>query len=73
MSISLEQVLIAAGYDVRNDHDDAEWLMSHKDEFEEIVEAAEKTIDEYDCYEEYLEEFDGTIEELLTFDQWRNQ
>lgn len=45
MSVSLEEVLENAGYDIRNDLEDAKWLISQYDEFEELCDIASDTID----------------------------
>lgn len=45
MSVSLLEVIEAAGYDL-NTVEDAEWLLTKQSEFEELVEAAEELVDE---------------------------
>lgn len=45
MSVSLLEVIEAAGYDLST-KEDALWLVSKQDEFEEILEAAEAVIEE---------------------------
>ena len=37
MSVSLDEVLTAAGYDIRNNVEDAQWLLAQRDEFEELL------------------------------------
>lgn len=44
MSVSLLEVIEAAGYDI-NSPEDAKWLLSKQDEFEQLVEQAEEVID----------------------------
>lgn len=72
MSVSLNEVLTAAGYDIKNDVNDARWLLAQKDEFEELLEIAEQTVDDYDEYEEYLDEYDGD-DEPKDFETWRDE
>lgn len=51
MSVSLDEVLIAAGYDIRNNVDDAQWLLGQRDEFDELCEKANDVVDEYEYAE----------------------
>lgn len=72
MSVSLLEVLENAGYDVKNNLDDAKWLLGQRDEFEALYEDAEH-LDE--IYEEY-EDFIDTQEDLgnfnnPTFEEWK--
>lgn len=73
MSVSLLEVLENAGFDVKNNIRDAEWLMSKEDEFDELVEIAEGLQDDYEDYEDfcYLQEELG--EEVQTFEEWRKE
>lgn len=70
MSVSLDEVLTAAGYDIRNNVEDAQWLLAQRDEFEELLEIAEQTSDDYDEYEEYLDETPAE-EEPMDFETWK--
>ena len=70
MSVSLDEVLTAAGYDIRNNVEDAQWLLAQRDEFEELLEIAEQTVDDYDEYEEYLDETPAE-EEPMDFETWK--
>ena len=45
MSVSLLEVIEAGGYDLQT-VEDANWLLSKQSEFEELVEQAEKIIEE---------------------------
>ncbi len=45
MSVSLLEVLEGAGYDVLHNREDAEWLLSQEDEFEELCDEAEELIE----------------------------
>jgi len=45
MSVSLEEVIEAGGYNL-NTVEDATWLLSKRNEFDELVEAAEQLIEE---------------------------
>ncbi len=48
MSVSLSEVLSDAGFDIKNNRDDAQWLLSQRDEFDELCETADETIDKFD-------------------------
>lgn len=72
MSVSLSEVLENAGYDVKNNLDDAKWLLGQRDEFEALCEDAEH-LDE--IYEEYLDcketaEEDGDYN-YPSFNEWK--
>ena len=70
MSVSLDEVLTAAGYDIRNNVEDAQWLLAQRDEFEELLEIAEQNVDDYAEYEEYLDETPAE-EEPMDFETWK--
>lgn len=53
MSVSIQEVLEQAGYDIKHNREDAQWLLSQQDEFEELCEDAEDLIDESE--EEYYD------------------
>lgn len=72
MSVSLDEVLTAAGYDIRNNVEDAQWLLAQRDEFEELCDIAEQTSDDYEEYEEYVDEYDGD-DEPKDFETWRDE
>lgn len=48
MSMSLEQVINEAGYDIDTSVEDATWLLSQVNKFEELVVRAEDFIEEQD-------------------------
>ena len=72
MSVSLNEVLLAAGYDVKNNPDDAEWFMSQEGEFNELFSVADRLIEEYhnylDCKETAEEDGDHSFP---SFKEWR--
>lgn len=74
MSVSLLEVLENAGYDVRNNIEDARWLMSQSDEWEELYEQAENLDDDYEDYEDMisLQEELGNFDNP-TFEEWRKE
>lgn len=41
MSVSLQEVLEGAGYDVLHNREDAEWLLGQEDDFDELCEEAQ--------------------------------
>lgn len=72
MSVSLLEVLENAGYDVLNNIDDARWLMSQNDEWNELYEKAEELEDEYNDYLDCKEtaEEDGDYD-YPSFNEWK--
>lgn len=46
MSVSLLEVIEAGGYDLST-YDDANWILSKRDEFDELIETAEATVENY--------------------------
>lgn len=70
MSVSLYEIIRHGGYDIKNDVNDARWLLAQRDEFEELLEIAEQTVDDYDEYEEYLDETPAE-EEPMDFETWK--
>lgn len=47
MSVSLREVIEAGGYDLTT-LEDAQWLVSKQSEFDELVEEAELTIEQFE-------------------------
>lgn len=45
MSVSLLEVIEAAGYDLST-YEDANWLLATQTEYEELIEKAEEVVDE---------------------------
>ena len=74
MSVSLLEVLENAGFDIKNNIEDARWLMSQSDEWEELYEQAENLDDDYDDYEDMisLQEELGNFDNP-TFEEWRKE
>ena len=74
MSVSLEEVLLNAGYDVKNNPEDASWFLSLSDEYEELVETA---TDLEDAYNDYLDCKDTAEEDgdygYPSFEEWRKE
>ena len=67
MSVSLLEVLEDEGFDIKNNIGDAKWLLSKRNEFEELCEEAEKLNDLYDEYIDYTLEYDLTP---YSFEEW---
>ena len=63
MSVSLLEVIEAGGYNLRT-VEDAQWLLSKQQEFEELVEGAEDFLEEVDRIECELTEAELEAEEL---------
>lgn len=74
MSVSLLEVLENAGYDVKNNIEDARWLLSQRDDFDNLCEDAEELDDIYINYEEYIfaQEELGNYDNP-TFEEWREE
>ena len=67
MSISLREVFENAGFDITKNIEDVRWLLSKKNEFEELIEEAEELRDAYDEYIDYTLEWDlGPV----SFEEW---
>ena len=49
MSVSLNEVLTAAGYDIKNNPEDAKWLLSQKDDWDDLIYDAEQCVDDYEA------------------------
>ena len=74
MSVSLDEIIRHAGYDIKNDINDARWLLAQKDEFEELLEIAEQMSDDYGEYEDYLDGLDADDHQAeLSFEDWRKE
>ena len=52
MSVSLENVIESAGYNITTSKEDAIWFLAQQDEFERLKEIAEDTIDRLEKEEE---------------------
>lgn len=73
MSVSLYEVLTAAGYDIKNNPEDAQWLLAQRDEFDELCDISEQTLDDFDEYESYLDESVWTAVNQKSFEDWRKE
>lgn len=73
MSVSLLEVLQSSGFDIRNNPEDAQWLLSRKEELEELMEVAEETCDDYSEYQDYVAEAEEAMDEPKSFEDWRNR
>lgn len=70
MSVSLEEALNCAGYDL-NDISDARWLLDKQDEFEELIERAEELDELAIDYDEYVCERENEgIYEHMSFEEF---
>lgn len=67
MSVSLQEVLVSAGFDITKNIDDAKWFLGKRKEFEELLEKAEELNDLYDEYIDYTLAWDLTP---YTFEEW---
>lgn len=74
MSTTILEVIEAAGYDVRNNVDDAKWLLEQDDEYYSAQEAADDLVEEYEEWEdtkETVEEYGG--HDFPSFEEWRKE
>lgn len=73
MSVSLEEVIRKAGYNILEDVEDAKWLLSLADEWEELIEKAEEL---EEMYNDYLDCKDTAEEDgdygFPSFEEWRD-
>lgn len=72
MSVSLSEVLQNAGYDIKNNIEDAKWLLSQDGEWNELFSIASDLEDEYNDYlycKDTAEE-DGDYN-YPSFNEWR--
>lgn len=74
MSVDLAEILKDAGYYIKNNIEDAKWLLSQESEFNDLLEAAEKLLDDWTDYERFI---DG-LKELgnfnnPTFEEWKEE
>lgn len=74
MSVSLLEVLENAGYDIKNNVEDAKWLMSQGNEWDELYENAEDLVDEYEDYEDFIyEQEELGNSDNPSFEEWRDE
>lgn len=74
MSVSLLEVLENAGYDVKNNVEDARWLLGKESEFNDLVEMAGELEDDWTEYSDFVdmqEELGNFINP--TFEEWRKE
>ena len=76
MSVDLAEILKDAGYDIKNNIEDAKWLLSQEAEFNDLLEAAEKLLDDWTDYENFI--FIDAQSELgnlnsPTFEEWKEE
>ena len=73
MSVSLLEVLEYSGYEVKNNVEDARWLLGKESEFNDLVEMAGELVDDWTEYSDFAD----TQEELgnfyPTFEEWRKE
>lgn len=67
MSVSLEEVLLGAGFDVRKNPQDAKWFLAQADEYDILAEKAEELDDMYSEWEDYCDIND----DAPSFEEWR--
>lgn len=73
MGVSLEEVLTASGYNIRDNVEDAEWLLEQKSDFDELLEKALDLTDEHERYQWYVQELEdsGDYGHVVPFEEWR--
>lgn len=74
MSVSLLEVLENAGYDIKNNVEDARWLLSQESGFNDLVEMAGELEDDWAEYSDFVdmqEELGNFINP--TFEEWREE
>lgn len=74
MSVSILEVLENAGYDVKNNLNDAKWLLGQRDEFEALCEDAENLDEIYEEYEDYIDTQEALgIFDNPSFEEWKKE
>lgn len=74
MSVSLSEVLESAGYDIKNNVDDAKWLLGQVYEFESLCEKADECVEDYEEYEDFIEtQEDLGNTDLPSWEEWRRE
>lgn len=74
MSVSILEVLENAGYDIKNNVDDARWLLSQESEFYDLLDKAGRLEDDWVEWSDFVdrqEEF-GNFDNP-TFEEWREE
>lgn len=73
MSASLSEVLQSAGFDIKNNIEDAKWLVSQDGEWNELFSIASDLEDEHNDYLDCKDaaEEDGDYN-YPSFNEWRN-
>lgn len=74
MSVSLLEVLENAGFDIKNNVEDARWLLGQESEFNDLVEMAGELEDDWAEYSDFVdmqEELGNFINP--TFEEWREE
>ena len=69
MSVSLLEVLEAAGYDIKNNYDDMQWFLAKQNEFEELVESVNDIIEAADEEEPAGADSDEIYETSLSYER----
>ena len=74
MSITLLDILEDAGYDVKNNLNDARWFLGQKDEFDSLYDEVTEFEESYSEYVDYIltEEDLGNFNNP-TFEEWREE
>lgn len=49
--VTLLEVLENGGYDIKNNYDDALWLLATQDEYEELIEECQEMVEKEGGYE----------------------
>lgn len=74
MSVSLLEVLESAGYDIKNNVDDARWLISQESELHDLLDRAGRLEDEWFEWSDFvdMQEELGNFDNP-TFEEWREE
>lgn len=72
MSVSLTEVINSAGYDPAHNVDDAKWLFSQYNDYDDLSSQAQELLDQYDDYEDYCATADELgVTDIKSFEDWR--
>lgn len=76
MSVSLYEVLTAAGYNVKNNPEDAQWFLAQESDIDDLTYDAEQCVDDYEEYESYVDaQNDEGVDDddIMDFEMWREE
>ena len=71
MSVSITEVINSAGYDPAHNVDDAEWLFSQYNDYDDLCSEAQELLEKYEDYKDWCDEQEQLGNEIIGFEEWR--